>query len=233
MSDTNEVLTERQGPVLLLTLNRPDHLNAWTSVMQRQYFEVLTNAEQDPEIRVVIVTGAGRAFCAGTDLTAPVALDADTYASDRGPISQPARMTTPVISVINGTVAGLGLIAALFTDVRFAASDAAFTTALSRSALLADDGVTTLLPRLIGISESIDALLKPRTFTGAEAAQLGLVDWAMPGDEVMAAALSYACDLAYRRSTPSLAELKHRARPETGAANVSHRPWAPTPKLSG
>ena len=208
MSD--EVLAEQRDAVLLLTLNRPERLNAWTPTMQHQYFALLNSAEEDPGIRAVVLTGAGRGFCAGADIAMLSELDADTYAHNRGPMSRPIRMRKPVISAINGPVAGLGLIAALFTDLRFAAADAKFTTAFSRRGLVAEHGIGWLLPKIVGLSRALDLLLSARTCTGTEAHELGMVDRVLPPEKVLDAALAYAHTLATECSPASMAEIKQQ-----------------------
>ncbi|GAA2792052.1 enoyl-CoA hydratase-related protein [Saccharopolyspora taberi] len=207
---TDEVLAEQRDSVLLLTLNRPDRLNAWTRTMQARYFDLLERADRDPAVRAVVLTGAGRGFCAGADMAALAAVDADSFDSDQRPLSLPIRLRKPVISAVNGPVAGIGLVAALFTDVRFAADDAKFTTAFSRRGLVAEYGIAWLLPRLVGVGNALDLLLSARTFTGAEAARLGLVHRALPADEVLGAALAYAHKLATECSPASMAEIKQQ-----------------------
>jgi enoyl-CoA hydratase/carnithine racemase len=207
---TDEVLTQRRGSVLLLTLNRPDRLNAWTQAMQRRYFDLLEEADRDPEVRAIVLTGAGRGFCAGADMAALTEIDADSYRADDRPLSLPIRIRKPVIAAINGPVAGLGLVAALFADVRFTAAGAKFTTAFSRRGLIAEYGISWLLPKLIGVSKALDLLLSARTFTGTEAHELGLVDRVLPADEVLDAALEYAHSLATECSPASMAEIKQQ-----------------------
>src|SRR3954469_25162887 len=134
---TDVVLAENTDGVLLLTLNRPEKLNAWTPAMEEQFFGALTAADEDPSVRAIVVTGAGRGFCAGADLTALGAVDpssiseADIHPSGK-PISYALSLRKPVIAAINGPAAGIGLVIALYCDVRFAATDAKFTTAFSR-----------------------------------------------------------------------------------------------------
>lgn len=210
MPDTDEVLSERRNAVLLLTLNRPDRLNAWTQTMQHRYFELLEQADHDPQVRAIVVTGAGRGFCAGADLAELAELDADTYAKHGQPVSLPIHLRKPVIAAINGPVAGLGLIAALFTDMRFTATDAKFTTAFSKRGLVAEYGIAWLLPKLIGISKSLDLLLSARTFLGSEAYELGLVDRVLPAEDVLDTAMAYAEMLATECSPASMAEIKQQ-----------------------
>lgn len=205
-----EVLAERRGSVLLLTLNRPDRLNAWTPSMQERYFDLLERADADPEVRAIVLTGAGRGFSAGADIAGLAELDGDSYDGPSRPWSLPIDLRKPVISAINGPCAGLGLVAALFTDVRFAAADAKFTTAFSRRGLIAEYGISWLLPRLVGVSRALDLMLSARTLPGTEAAELGMIDRALPREQVLDAALDYARTLATECSPASMAEIKQQ-----------------------
>ena len=205
-----EVLAERRGGVLLLTLNRPDRLNAWTPPMQERYFDLLEQADEDPDVRAIVLTGAGRGFSAGADISGLAELTGDTYEGPSRSWSLPIDLGTPVISAINGPCAGLGLVAALFTDVRFAAEDAKFTTAFSRRGLIAEYGISWLLPKLVGVSRALDLLLSARTLRGTEAAELGLVDRVLAKEQVLDAALEYAHTLATECSPTSMAEIKQQ-----------------------
>lgn len=205
-----EVLAEYRDAVLLLTLNRPDQLNAWTPEMQHRYFDLLEHADQDPRVRVIVLTGAGRGFCAGADVATLSDPPVGSYTPDEHPPSLPIRLRKPVIAAIDGPVAGIGLVAALFTDVRFAAADAKFTTAFSRRGLVAEHGIAWLLPKLIGVSKALDLLLSARTMTGTEAHEWGLVDRVLPRDEVLDAALGYAHMLATECSPASMADIKQQ-----------------------
>jgi enoyl-CoA hydratase/carnithine racemase len=212
---TDVVLAENNDGVLLVTLNRPDKLNAWTPVMEERFFGTLATADEDPSVRVVVVTGAGRGFCAGADLTALGSVDpsaiteADIHPSGK-PISFALSMRKPVIAAINGATAGIGLVLALYCDVRFAAADAKFTTAFSRRGLIAEHGIAWLLPRVVGVSRAMDLLLSSRILLGEEAGRIGLVDHVLPVDEVLPAALAYARDLADNCSPQSMAIMKRQ-----------------------
>lgn len=208
MADHDEVLAERHGAVLLLTLNRPNRLNAWTQTMQDSYVHHLRTADADPAIRAIVLTGAGPGFCAGADIATLTEFDVEFDSAGSESLSLPITLRIPVISAINGPVAGVGLIAALFTDLRFAAEDAKFTTAFSQRGLLAEHGVAWILPKLVGLSAALDMLVSPRTFSGFQAQEYGVVDRALPADEVLDAALAYAHTLANESSPTSRAEVK-------------------------
>ncbi|MDR7300142.1 enoyl-CoA hydratase-related protein [Haloactinomyces albus] len=205
-----QVLAEYHDAVLLLTLNRPDQLNAWTPTMQHRYFDLLEHADQDPSVRAIVLTGAGRGFCAGADVATLADLPVESHSRNDHPPSLPIRLRKPVIAAINGSAAGVGLVAALFTDVRFAAADAKFTTAFSRRGLVAEHGIAWLLPKLIGVSKALDLLLSARTVAGTEAHELGLVDRVLPRDEVLDAALEYAHTLATECSPAAMADIKQQ-----------------------
>ncbi|MFC0540368.1 enoyl-CoA hydratase-related protein [Kutzneria chonburiensis] len=210
---TDVVLVEDSDGVRLLTLNRPEKLNAWTPAMEEQFFGALAAADEDPTVRAIVVTGAGRGFCAGADLTALGAVDpskiteADIHPSGK-PISYALSVRKPVIAAINGPAAGIGLVIALYCDVRFAADDAKFTTAFSRRGLIAEHGIAWQLPRLVGASRAMDLLLSSRILLGDEAGRIGLVDHVLPVNEVLPAALAYARDLAENCSPQSMAIIK-------------------------
>ena len=209
-ADNEEVLSETRGAVRLLTLNRPERLNAWTTSMQRRYFALLEDADRDPAVRAIVLTGAGRGFCAGADIAALSEASADSYSPPDHAWSFPIQLRKPVIVAINGPVAGLGLVAALFADVRFAAADAKFTTAFSKRGLVAEHGISWLLPKLVGVSAALDLLLSARTFTGTEAHALGLIDRVVARDEVLDTALDYARTLVSECSPVSMAEIKQQ-----------------------
>jgi enoyl-CoA hydratase/carnithine racemase len=202
------VLAERRGAVLVLTLNRPDRLNAWTDALEDAYFAQLDAAEDDPGVRAIVVTGAGRGFCAGADMDdlarAPGA-GAAAVRRER-PRTFPLTVRKPLIAAINGAAAGLGLVEALFCDVRFATSEAKLTTAFARRGLIAEYGVAWLLPRLVGRSAALDLLLSGRVVRGEEALALRLVD--RLSDRVVDDAVAYAQDLADHCSPWSMATIK-------------------------
>lgn len=205
------ILAERHGAVLLVTLNRPERLNAWTDAMERQYGDVLAAADEDPDVRAIVVTGAGRGFCAGADmdrLQATSVRGAAVPDEFTRPRTFPLTIRKPLIAAINGPAAGLGLIEALYCDLRFCVPEAKLTTAFARRGLVAEYGVSWLLPRLVGTSAALDLLLSARVITGAEAHAMGLVDRLVEPDELMGAALAYAKDLADSCSPASMASIK-------------------------
>jgi len=205
----------------LLTLDRPHRLNAWTDRMGDEYRWLLEEADRDPAVRVVVVTGAGRGFCAGADLKALDLLsDAGGYtglASDRAVVAAvpkphaaltPVAMAKPVIAAVNGPAAGVGFVVMCFADLRFAAADAKLTTSFARLGLPAEHGISWILPRLVGHARALDLLLSARVILGDEAEALGVVNRALPRDEVLPTTLTYARAMAQDCSPRSLAAIK-------------------------
>ncbi|MGH1563582.1 enoyl-CoA hydratase-related protein [Mumia sp. DW29H23] len=205
------VLAERRGGVLVLTLNRPERLNAWNEEIEAAYFALLDEAEADPEVRAVVVTGAGRGFCAGADMEvlAQVGGDVETegIASQR-PRHRPLLFRKPLVAALNGAAAGLGLVEALYCDVRFATAEAKLTTSFARRGLIAEYGIAWLLPRLVGQSRALDLLLSARVVRGEEALGMGLVDRVVGPEDLLEAAVAYAQDLAEACSPMSMAVIK-------------------------
>jgi enoyl-CoA hydratase/carnithine racemase len=197
--------------IATLTLNRPDRLNAWTPAMSELFCELLDRVERDTSVRVVILTGAGRGFCAGADSERLQSIASESSASSDSAALFRRRcfeLPKPVIAVINGPCAGVGLVWALDCDVRFAATGAKLTTSFARRGLPAENGISWLLPRVIGLSRALDLLLSGRVVLAEEAKELGLVDWVLQPDELMPAARRYARDLADNCSPRSMASIK-------------------------
>jgi enoyl-CoA hydratase/carnithine racemase len=226
------VLYDVADGVAVLTLNRPDRLNAWTIPMEDQYFDRLLQAEADREVRAIVVTGAGRGFSPGADLGGGGS-DGDVCLMDFGslkrrPTTLPLGIKKPIIAAINGAVAGVSLVQALQMDLRFAAAGVKMTFAFSQRGLVAEYGVSWLLPRLIGTSRALDLLLSSRVVTAEEALELGLVNRVVPGDELLDTAVAYARELAERCSPASLAVIKQQVYAdwendlETSRVRVAH-----------
>jgi enoyl-CoA hydratase/carnithine racemase len=212
MTEQASVLAERRGPVLLLTFNRPDRLNAWTDELEERYFAHLDAAEADPDVRAVVITGAGRGFCAGADLDNLRNVDpgdASRFERPR-PRSFPLTLRKPLIAAINGAAAGLGLVEALYCDVRFCVPRAKLTTAFVRRGLIAEYGIAWLLPRLVGTSRALDLLMSGRVVLGEQAHAMGLVDELAAPEDIVDAAVGYARDLAEHCSPTSMAVIKRQ-----------------------
>ncbi|MET9249812.1 enoyl-CoA hydratase-related protein [Nonomuraea sp. NPDC003709] len=206
------VLSSLDQGVLTLTFNRPDTLNAWTDALGRRYFDLLAEAEKDPEVRAVVVTGAGKGFCSGADFKALAAIQNGTYdvEPDPRPNTFPTTIGKPIIAAVNGACAGLGMVHALVCDLVFTAADAKWTTAFPRRGLIAEYGLSWVLPRLMGQQRAMDVLLSGRVFTGAEAYELGLVNRVVPGEGLLSEAQAYARELAAYSSPASMAVIKRQ-----------------------
>ncbi len=203
--------------VALLTLNRPDRLNAWTYDMQIALFDLLEACAADERVRVIVITGAGRGFCPGADMNDLTVLSSDEGAvdaratrTDSRPITLAMSIPKPVIAAINGACAGLGLAFALTCDVRICAENAKLTTAFSRRGLIAEHGTSWILPRLVGPARAVDLLISARVFRGSEAVELGLVNRAVEDERVLDVSLDYARDVAANVSPASMATIKRQ-----------------------
>src|SRR4051812_19598663 len=174
------VLCEIDAGVAQVTLNRPDRLNAWTADLEDAYFGALEDCAARADVRAIVVTGAGRGFCAGADMDELQAIGANgREARERRLQSFPLTVPKPIVAAINGACAGIGLVQALMCDVRFAADDAKITTAFARRGLVAEHGISWILPRLVGPAHALDLLFSGRVILGAEAARIGLVNRAV------------------------------------------------------
>ncbi|MFZ1163456.1 enoyl-CoA hydratase [Mycobacterium sp.] len=206
--------------VAVLTLNRPDRLNTWGGDIATAFYAGIERAEDDPDVRVIVLTGRGKAFCAGAQLGSMGNVAESIDKTDEGKLAslvgdrQPHHLTTlgkPVIAAINGSCVGIGLTQALMCDVRFAAAGAKFAASFARRGLIAEYGVSWILPRLTGWGVALDLLLSGRTFLADEAAQLGLVKEVVPPDQLMTRAMAYAEDIAQNCSPASMAIIKRQA----------------------
>jgi enoyl-CoA hydratase/carnithine racemase len=209
------VLYEATDGVALVTLNRPERLNAWTGEMERAYFDALEDCGASEDVRVIVVTGAGRGFCAGADMQELQAIgnngvEAAADAHDRRAQTFPLSIPKPIIAAINGPCAGLGLVQALMCDMRFAASGAKLTSAFARRGLIAEHGISWLLPRLVGPADALDLLLSGRVLLAEEAHQLGLVNRVLAPELLLEETLAYAHDLATNCSPASMATIKRQ-----------------------
>jgi len=225
-----QILYEVDDPVATITLNRPQQLNAWTPTMEVEVRHAVGRAAEDPAVVGIVITGAGRGFCAGADLTtlssisdgtigqaaapmggADVPFPGDASSEDlRGTYTYLLSVPKPIIAAINGPIAGMGVPIALCCDLRFMADEAVLTTSFAERGLIAEWGIGWLLPRLVGSAHALDLLFSARKIRGPEAAQLGVVNRSMPVAEVLPAARAYIAELASRCSPTSLAIMKRQ-----------------------
>ena len=211
-SGESVVLYRREGAVAVLTLNRPDRMNGWTGELEARYFDLLTDLGADDEVRAIVVTGAGRAFCAGADMDVLEVISEGgipaAAAAQGRPKTFPLSIPKPVIAAINGACAGIGLVEALMCDVRIAAADAKLTTAFAKVGLIAEHGISWLLPRHVGLGNALDLLMSSRVLTADEALRMGLVQQVCPPGAALETALAYARELAGRVSPTAMATIK-------------------------
>ena len=220
--------------VATITLNRPDKLNAWTAVMEQEVRAAMAESERDENVRVIVLTGAGRGFCAGADMSllstvATKGLDAAQRAqavqagagSGEGDVdgarvdfrkkySYFPALSKPVIAAINGPAVGLGLVIALYCDLRFASDAARFSTAFARRGLIAEYGMAWMLPRLVGHANALDLLFSARLIDAAEAFRMGLANQVYPQDVFQEKVREYAVELASNVSPRSLRVIKRQ-----------------------
>ncbi len=204
--------------VATVTLNRPDQLNAWDWQMHRELRTAYADLDDSDDVRAIVLTGAGRAFCAG----AALAPRGSTFDGSRdpavwderypGPAREIAELMTPVIAAINGPAVGAGITMAVACDIRIAAEDAKLGFVFNRRGVIPDADLLWYLPRLIGYARAMDLLLTGRIFTGKEAAEVGLVSRAVPKDSVLATATDLARDIAANVAPASAAITKQVAR---------------------
>lgn len=232
MADHQDILTNLEDGILTITLNRPDKLNAWTGTMESECRTVITEAGDDDTVRCIVITGAGRGFCAGADMDGlqEIGDEAEDVGAADAPVSSSTpytedlealypgrfgylyRCPKPIIAAINGPCAGIGLIFTLYADFRFADQTAKFTTAFAQRGLIAEHGIAWLLPRLIGEAHALDLLFTARVFRGDEAERVGLVNRALPANELMPHVMDTATHLAKNVSPRSLAIMKRQIR---------------------
>jgi enoyl-CoA hydratase/carnithine racemase len=213
-SEFEQIRAELGDGVLTITLNRPERLNAWTETMGRELMAALDRADADDEVRVVIVTGAGRGFCAGADL----ASGGETFdhraqgRPDEVPRDGGGRFvlrvfecTKPVIAAINGPAVGVGATMTLPMDIRLAADDARIGFVFARRGIVPEACSSWFLPRLVGISQAMEWVATGRVFGAPEALEAGLVRSLHPGDELLGAARQIVREIAENTAPVSVA----------------------------
>jgi enoyl-CoA hydratase/carnithine racemase len=207
------IVYEVEAPAATITLNRPAQLNAWTALMGQEVREAIRLATADADVVGIILTGAGRGFCAGADvgLLAGHVPDGDARAAqptEKDGYEFLLRCPKPIVAAINGPAAGLAVPVVLHCDLRFMADDAIITTAFAQRGLVAEWAIGWLLTRLAGPGVAMDVLLSSRRIDGIEAAQLGLVNASMPAELLLPHARGYIQRLADLCSPTSLAIMK-------------------------
>jgi enoyl-CoA hydratase/carnithine racemase len=220
-----DIVYRVEDGVAVITLNRPDRLNAWRGEMDRDVRAAMREAVADASVRVIVLTGAGRGFCAGADMNALTAIQGDAKgaganATRSEPFDPSANenfrkqysyfpsVPKPIIAAVNGACAGLGMVIALYADLRFASDAAAFTTAFAKRGLIAEHGISWLLPRLVGMARAADLLYSARVVRAPEALAMGLVNRVIPLADFEAEVMAYAKTMAHEVSPRSLKEMK-------------------------
>ena len=229
----SEILYDVSDKIATITLNRPDKLNAWTGTMEQEVRAALIEASGDDGVGAIILTGAGRGFCSGADMNNLNSIQEG--AASGGQTSDNVRavdnaipgglslsndyslrytyfptVPKPIIAAINGPAAGLGLIMALYCDVRFASDAAVFSTAFARRGLIAEHGISWMLPTLIGPANALDITLSGRKFNAAEAKEMGLVSKVYPMESFMDDVRAYAVEMATLASPRSIRVMKRQ-----------------------
>lgn len=228
--DQAEVLYEVDDGVAVVTLNRPEQLNAWNGPLCQGLDAALTAGAEDPAVGAIVITGAGRAFCAGADLSAGGETFSGTGAPADGddveartPRVLPWDIPKPVIAAMNGHAVGVGATYSLACDIRVAAEAAKIAFVFTRRGMLSELGSHALLPQVVGLSNAADLLMSGRTITGVEAAELGLVSAALPAEHVLDEAIRRASDMAKHAAPVSMAISKRLLWDGLGLAEMRAR----------
>jgi enoyl-CoA hydratase/carnithine racemase len=233
--DYQTILTEVTKGVATITLNRPERLNAWTWRMGAELRHAIAAYEVRDDIHVIVVTGAGRTFCAGADLES----GKETFAGDRrdelrrlqdelhpATEKQPHEMNTPIIAAMNGSAVGVGMTMVMEYDIRIAAEDAKYGFVFNRRGVIPEINSLWLVPRLIGVSRGLELLLTGRLLRGREGADMGLFSAAVPAPEVLPHALEIARDIATNVAPVSAAIVKrhvYECLEQTDRAAAKHK----------
>ncbi|MGA8500768.1 MAG: enoyl-CoA hydratase [Candidatus Sulfotelmatobacter sp.] len=228
---TQETIYEVANRVATITLNRPDKLNAWTSTMEKEVRASLEQAERDDNVGIIVLTGAGRGFCAGADMSLLNSVATQGLpGGDREAVSQLGGslqregslpdfqkkysyllgIEKPILAAINGPAVGLGLVIALYCDLRLASDAARFSTTFAQRGLIAEYGMAWMLPRIVGLPNALDLLFSARQINAAEALRMGLVNQVFAQENFLAKVNEYAVDLASRVSPRSLRVIKRQ-----------------------
>jgi enoyl-CoA hydratase/carnithine racemase len=222
-----QITYEAANLVATITLNRPDKLNAWTQKMEEEIGAAVRAASADEQVRVIILTGAGKGFCAGADMSllskisqesAPRAgrflvdneMGGDVPADFRRKHAWFLSVPKPIIAAINGPAVGLGFIVPLYCDFRFASAKARFSVIFSKRGLVAEYGLAWMLPRLVGVANAVELMFTSKMVDAAEALRMGLVSRVFPEENFLGAVQEFARELATTVSPRSLRVMKRQ-----------------------
>jgi enoyl-CoA hydratase/carnithine racemase len=228
---TQEAIYKVANRVATITLNRPDKLNAWTATMEKEVRASLEEAERDDNVGVIVLTGAGRGFCAGADMSLLSSVATQGLPSGDDAVSRLGGASLqragippdfqkkysyllgiekPILAAINGPAVGLGLVIALYCDLRLASDAARFSTTFAQRGLIAEYGMAWMLPRIVGLPNALDLLFSARQINAAEALRMGLVNQIFAQENFLDKVNEYAVDLASRVSPRSLRVIKRQ-----------------------
>jgi enoyl-CoA hydratase/carnithine racemase len=222
--DFAEIIYEKKDRIATITMNRPAKLNAWTPKMGAEMRTAMLDAERDPAVGAIIVTGAGRAYCAGADMGGLSDVAAGT-ASARGAVVQdewpnaqradyqtsyswPLALNTPVIGAINGACVGLGFTTCLYQDIRIASDSARMGLIFTQRGLAIEHGSSWMLPRIVGLARAMELAVTGRLVDANEALDMGLVSRVVPNDKLMATAREIASGIANKCSPLGVSQAK-------------------------
>lgn len=234
MSDT-PILLEHEGHVARVVLNRPEKRNAISAKMLARFSEVLVACDRDPDVRAILITGAGRAFCAGLDLQeaaqgkgigggSGVAAAVARFDLRDAPPTVLHNLDKPTVCALNGGAAGYGMDLALGCDIRIASDRAKLSAAFTKRGVLPESGGTWLLPRILGWAKAAEVAFTGRTLSADECLELGLVNQVVPADELSGAAMALAQEIAENAplAVQATKRMMRMAMDETFEANVHH-----------
>ncbi|MFT5579311.1 MAG: enoyl-CoA hydratase/carnithine racemase [Paraglaciecola psychrophila] len=207
-SSTEEILIEQRGSIAIITLNRPDRLNAISTIMLKELSAKVVEADQDADIRCIILTGAGRGFCSGLDLVDVGKGGIGSGKTDQkprpkqlfnlrdAPINVMWSTDTPIICALNGAAAGYGMDIALLCDMRICGESGKMAALTAKRNVVPESGGTWLLPRLIGWAKAAELYYRGRVVKSQECLEIGLVNTVVPDDQLMETAMEWAQDVA-------------------------------------
>lgn len=222
-----QIEVTRTGPedmIAVVSFSRPEKMNALTKVMEAELRLAFDQLDRDEGVRVIVLTGKGRAFCAGMDIDELEVLppgdiraaewmrpyDMNRRADYQARYTYMPAVRKPVISAVNGAAAGLGMVFALYSDIRFASESAVFSTAFSKRGLIAEHGIAWILPRVVGPGHAADLLYSARKLTAPEALAMGMLNRVFPAETLLEETLKYAAELATTVSPRSLRVMKRQ-----------------------
>jgi enoyl-CoA hydratase/carnithine racemase len=210
------ILVDIAERVATITLNRPERMNAYTWRMGRELQHAFVSLDADDDVRAIVVTGAGKAFCAGADLETGEDTFRGSSFENREQVEQelsvpdvrPWELSTPIIAAINGAAVGVGITLPMQWDIRFVAEDAKLGFVFVRRGVVPEANSNWIVPRLVGMSRAAELFLTGRIFTGAEASEMGLVSKALPRGEVLGHAQNVAREIAVKTAPAAVAATK-------------------------